>query len=304
MTEVLVGIAGLVIGIGIGFLVRKAIATSQVHSAEARAQKVVLDAQVEAKTVMKQSLVDGNEQIATINSFLAMKLRDEGKIEEARAALLRNADYLLGNATRYKSEELERSVRIQRVHPAAGVAQVGQALIGEKQVAVLAERKIVQAFEAFVIASSDVGLYRTYRQIRLEQAVSRVRDPRDSISAEFQSARFAVVFQRQSDLAARRRAENAPERHVGKKQISGSVDRRPLQKAVGLGGLVFLTGYARRFLPSLAMYIRQLSEYLRRHSSILHQFVLAALLGLYTRILYDLRPFLDLAFDERSEFLR
>ena len=66
MTEVLVGIAGLVIGIGIGFLVRKAIATSQVHSAEARAQKVVLDAQVEAKTVMKQSLVDGNEQIAAL----------------------------------------------------------------------------------------------------------------------------------------------------------------------------------------------------------------------------------------------
>jgi ribonuclease Y len=66
MTEVLVGIAGLVIGVGIGFLVRKAIATSQVHSAEARAQKVVLDAQVEAKTVMKQSLVDGNEQIAAL----------------------------------------------------------------------------------------------------------------------------------------------------------------------------------------------------------------------------------------------
>jgi ribonucrease Y len=66
MTEVLVGIAALVIGIGIGFLVRKAIATSQVHSAEARAQKVVLDAQVEAKTVMKQSLVDGNEQIAAL----------------------------------------------------------------------------------------------------------------------------------------------------------------------------------------------------------------------------------------------
>ena len=66
MTEVLVGIAGLVIRIGIGILVRKAIATSQVHSAEARAQKVVLDAQVEAKTVMKQSLVDGNEQIAAL----------------------------------------------------------------------------------------------------------------------------------------------------------------------------------------------------------------------------------------------
>jgi ribonuclease Y len=89
MTEVLVGIAGLVIGVGIGFLVRKAIATSQVHSAEARAQKVVLDAQVEAKTVMKQSLVDGNEQIAALRREAEEDIRarrEEIQRQERRVA--------------------------------------------------------------------------------------------------------------------------------------------------------------------------------------------------------------------------
>jgi ribonucrease Y len=89
MTEVLVGIAGLVIGVGIGFLVRKAIATSQVHSAETRAQKVILDAQVEAKTVMKQSLVDGNDQIAALRREAEEDIRarrDEIQRQERRVA--------------------------------------------------------------------------------------------------------------------------------------------------------------------------------------------------------------------------
>ncbi|HVR74818.1 MAG TPA: hypothetical protein VMT52_10820, partial [Planctomycetota bacterium] len=71
-------------------------------------------AEVVEKEANKQVIVSAVEQIAIINNFLAMKLRDEGKIEEARAALLRNADYLFGNATRYKSKALERSVRVQK----------------------------------------------------------------------------------------------------------------------------------------------------------------------------------------------
>jgi ribonuclease Y len=89
MTEVLVGIAGLVIGIGVGFLVRKAIATSQFHSAEARAQQVVLDAQVEAKTVLKQALVDGNEQIAALRREADEDIRarrEEVQRQERRVA--------------------------------------------------------------------------------------------------------------------------------------------------------------------------------------------------------------------------
>lgn len=71
-------------------------------------------AEIVEKEANKQVLVSAVEQIASINNFLAMKLRDAGKIEEARAALLRNAEYLLGNATRYKSDALERSVRVQK----------------------------------------------------------------------------------------------------------------------------------------------------------------------------------------------
>jgi Ca-activated chloride channel family protein len=47
------------------------------------------------------------EQIAVERSKLAVSLRDQGKIEEARRVLLENADYLSANAAKLKSQELE-----------------------------------------------------------------------------------------------------------------------------------------------------------------------------------------------------
>jgi ribonuclease Y len=100
MTEVLVGIAALAIGIGVGFLVRKALATSQLHSAEARAQQVVLDAQVEAKTSMKQSLVEANEQIAALRREAEEEVR--ARREEVQRHERRVAE---------KEEAVERKLR-------------------------------------------------------------------------------------------------------------------------------------------------------------------------------------------------
>jgi ribonucrease Y len=152
MTEVLVGIAGLVIGVGIGFLVRKAVATSQVHSAEARAQRVVLDAQVEAKTVMKQSLVDGNEQIAALRREAEEDIRArreeiqrqerrvadkeeslEGKLSELerRSGEMDDRDRTL----QHVREELERQAEghKQRLQAVAGMTaqEAREALMGQ-----------------------------------------------------------------------------------------------------------------------------------------------------------------------------
>ncbi len=119
MTELLVGIAGLVIGVGIGFLVRKAIATSQVHSAETRAQKVVLDAQVEAKTVMKQSLVDGNEQIAALRREAEEDIRarrDEIQRQERRVSDKEESlDGKLADLERRSEEMDDRDRTLQHV---------------------------------------------------------------------------------------------------------------------------------------------------------------------------------------------
>lgn len=46
--------------------------------------------------------------LANENFRLAARLRDEGKVEQARATLIQNKDYLFSNATRLKAPELEK----------------------------------------------------------------------------------------------------------------------------------------------------------------------------------------------------
>jgi ribonuclease Y len=64
MEPVVVGIVALAVGAGLGFLVRKAVAQSQAQSAEARAQKVVLEAEREAERLTREALVEAKDEIS------------------------------------------------------------------------------------------------------------------------------------------------------------------------------------------------------------------------------------------------
>ncbi len=64
MVPTIVGTVALAIGVAIGFLVRKMMAVSNAQSAEARAQKVVLEAEREAETVVKRSLQEVKDEIS------------------------------------------------------------------------------------------------------------------------------------------------------------------------------------------------------------------------------------------------
>ena len=89
MTEALIGIAALALGVAIGFAIRTAIGSSRAHSAEAQAKKLVLDAKVQAETSAQQSLVESTQQVATIRREAEEELRirrDEIQRQEQRTA--------------------------------------------------------------------------------------------------------------------------------------------------------------------------------------------------------------------------
>ena len=119
MTQAVVGIVALAVGIGLGFLIRKAIASSQVQSAEARAQQVVLDAQVEAKTLTQQSLVEANEQIAALRREAESEIRarrEEIQRQERRAREKEEtADRRVSELDRRKEEMDDRERTLQHV---------------------------------------------------------------------------------------------------------------------------------------------------------------------------------------------
>jgi len=101
-----------------------------------------------ARFTASASLVDTNtnaavmasaiEQIAVERNKIAVTLRDQGKIEEARRALLDNAAYLSENARKYNSKDLEDYVGknkedAERLDPAVWEAQ-RKAILSEQNV--------------------------------------------------------------------------------------------------------------------------------------------------------------------------
>lgn len=68
---------------------------------------------VVAKSVDKEIMVSAVALVATENSMLATKLRDEGRIEEAKDAIITNSGYLSRNSVLLQSEELDKMARQQ-----------------------------------------------------------------------------------------------------------------------------------------------------------------------------------------------
>ena len=66
MTSVLVGFAALVIGVALGFLIRKTIAVSNAQSVETRAQKLLLEAEREADASSKRTLQETKEELSAM----------------------------------------------------------------------------------------------------------------------------------------------------------------------------------------------------------------------------------------------
>jgi ribonucrease Y len=87
MDALIVGAVALVLGVVVGFVVRMAVAQSQAQSAEARAQKVVLEAEREAERVMREAVVSAKEETSALRREAEEDLRtrrEEVKRQEER----------------------------------------------------------------------------------------------------------------------------------------------------------------------------------------------------------------------------
>jgi ribonuclease Y len=89
MDVVLAALGALLIGVAIGFAVRRVLATRTVASAEVRAKKLVTDAEREAQDTVKRSLVEVKEEIAAMRREAEQDVRsrrDEARQREATLA--------------------------------------------------------------------------------------------------------------------------------------------------------------------------------------------------------------------------
>jgi ribonucrease Y len=110
MVSVVVGIVALVLGVAIGFVIRRAVARSQAESAEGRAQKVILEAEREAERLTREALVEAKNEIGALRRDTEEDVRtrrDEIKRQEERLTQKEQTVDRKVDAADRRSEELD-----------------------------------------------------------------------------------------------------------------------------------------------------------------------------------------------------
>jgi len=102
MVPMLAGIAGLLLGFGAGVLYRKSIAAGNAQSIEARAQKLLLDAELEAAAASTRAVGEAKEEIALLR-------------READGDLRSRRDEIGRQESRMKGAEADLKAKIERV---------------------------------------------------------------------------------------------------------------------------------------------------------------------------------------------
>ena len=119
MVPAIVGAVALVLGVGIGFVVRKTIAQSQAQSAEARAQKVILEAEREAERLTREALVQARDEIGALRregeEDLRARREETKRIEGRLAGREETLERKVNEAERRVEELNDRDEKLQLV---------------------------------------------------------------------------------------------------------------------------------------------------------------------------------------------
>ncbi|MEP7033157.1 MAG: ribonuclease Y [Actinomycetota bacterium] len=119
MVPAIVGAVALALGVAIGFVVRKTIAGSQAQSAEARAQKVILEAEREAERLTREALVQARDEIGGLRregeEDLRTRREETKRIEGRLAQREETLERKLTEAERRVEELDDRDKKLQLV---------------------------------------------------------------------------------------------------------------------------------------------------------------------------------------------
>jgi ribonucrease Y len=119
MVVAIVGIVALAIGVGIGVIARSAVGRTRADSAEARAQRTILEAEREAERITREALVQARDEIGALRREAEEELRarrEETKRQESRLAQREETlEKKLDEAERRGEELDDRDHKLQQV---------------------------------------------------------------------------------------------------------------------------------------------------------------------------------------------
>ncbi|HEX2426163.1 MAG TPA: ribonuclease Y [Actinomycetota bacterium] len=181
MGSVIAGVVALILGVAIGFVVRKTMAQSQAQSAESRAQKLVLDAEREAEQVVRTALVEVKDEIGATRREAEEEVRtrrEEIKRQEARLTQKEETlERKLAEMDRRSAEMDDRDQQLQKVrqHLEHAAEQHRQRLESVAQMTSQEAREALMAQVVEEAKRSAMGQVREIEQRAREEGEERAR---------------------------------------------------------------------------------------------------------------------------------
>jgi ribonuclease Y len=165
---VVVGVVALALGVAVGYVVRRAIARSQVESAESRAQKIVLEAEREAERLTREALTEVKEEVVALRREAEQDLRsrrEEVKRQEERLAQKERAiDGKLDEAEKRGEELDDRDEKLKLVRQQLEQAATQHRAALEK-IAQLTAQEAREALRGQVVDEAKREAMSTVREI-------------------------------------------------------------------------------------------------------------------------------------------
>ena len=106
MNEALLGLVGLLVGVGIGFVLYKQAASRSAETAQARARDRLIEAEEEAEGIKREALVAAKEQAARIRQEAELEIRERSvDVQRKEARILQREEMLDQTAQRLGDKE-------------------------------------------------------------------------------------------------------------------------------------------------------------------------------------------------------
>ena len=120
ISAVIVGLVALVIGLFVGYLLRKSIGEKEIGSAEQKAQNILLDAENSAENVKKEKILEAKEEAHKLRSDVEKEIRDRrneiNKTEKRIQGKEENIDRKLSGIERREQELTKKEHSMNEKH--------------------------------------------------------------------------------------------------------------------------------------------------------------------------------------------
>lgn len=120
ISAVIVGLVALVVGLFVGYLLRKSIGEKEIGSAEQKAQNILLDAENSAENVKKEKILEAKEEAHKLRSDVEREIRDRrneiNKTEKRIQGKEENIDRKLSGIERREQELTKKEHSMNEKH--------------------------------------------------------------------------------------------------------------------------------------------------------------------------------------------